>query len=198
MPDVIAPAPSGRAKCRACTTAIAKGDLRFGEALPNAFAEGEMTVWFHLPCAACMRPEKLLASLDTTELELPDQPWLRKTAEVGLAHRRLPRLTRAERSPTSRATCRSCRETIDKGGFRLALSLFEDGRFTPIGFIHTACAQNYFDFSDIVDRIQRLSPGLSEADLTAIDRELKNPRPPLPPSDEAEREPDGEPKEPEK
>ena len=34
-------------KCRGCGRPIARGELRFGERLPNAFAEGEMTVWFH-------------------------------------------------------------------------------------------------------------------------------------------------------
>ena len=32
-----------------------RGELRFGERLPNPFAEGEMTVWFHPLCAAYKR-----------------------------------------------------------------------------------------------------------------------------------------------
>ena len=52
MPHVFEPAPTGRAKCRGCGRAIAKGELRFGERLPNPFAEGEMTLWFHPLCAA--------------------------------------------------------------------------------------------------------------------------------------------------
>ena len=44
MDHVIEPASSGRAKCRGCGRAIAKGELRLGERLPNPFTdEGEMT-----------------------------------------------------------------------------------------------------------------------------------------------------------
>src|SRR5258708_6204949 len=39
MPSVIEAASSGRAKCRVCGQAILKGQLRFGEALPNAYGE---------------------------------------------------------------------------------------------------------------------------------------------------------------
>ena len=41
MPHVIEPAPTGRAKCRGCGEKIGAGELRFGESLPNPFAEGE-------------------------------------------------------------------------------------------------------------------------------------------------------------
>ena len=40
MPHVIEAAPTGRAKCRGCGRAIARGELRFGERLPNAYGEG--------------------------------------------------------------------------------------------------------------------------------------------------------------
>ena len=60
MPHTIEPATSGRAKCRGCGQAIAKEELRFGERLPNPFADdSEMTLWFHIPCAAYKRPESL-------------------------------------------------------------------------------------------------------------------------------------------
>lgn len=55
MAHVIEHASSGRAKCHGCDTRIDKGELRFGERRPNAFGEGEMTLWFHLPCAAYKR-----------------------------------------------------------------------------------------------------------------------------------------------
>src|SRR6478736_6926755 len=60
MPHVIEPATSARAKCRGCDQKIDKGELRFGERQPNAFGEGEMTLWFHVPCAAFKRPEPFL------------------------------------------------------------------------------------------------------------------------------------------
>jgi Poly(ADP-ribose) polymerase and DNA-Ligase Zn-finger region len=45
-------AASGRSKCRGCNQPIRRGELRFGERLPNPFGGGEMTLWFHPLCAA--------------------------------------------------------------------------------------------------------------------------------------------------
>ncbi len=56
MPHVFEPAPTGRAKCRGCGRPIEKGEARFGERIPNPFAEGETTLWFHPLCAAYKRP----------------------------------------------------------------------------------------------------------------------------------------------
>lgn len=170
VPDVILPAASARAKCRGCGRPIAKGELRFGESLPNAFAEGEALFWFHLDCAACMRPEKFGAFLATFTDPLPNREWLEETARVGVAHRRLPRIARAERASSGRATCRFCRELIEKGSFRIALQMFEDTRMNPIGTIHVSCAEGYFGVRDIVPRLAKLSPDLTEADLQEIQR----------------------------
>jgi hypothetical protein len=170
VPDVIVPASSGRAKCRGCGRPIEKGELRFGESLPNAFAEGETLFWFHLACGACMRPEKFGALLTSFTEPLPNREWLERTAATGVAHRRLPRLARAERASSGRATCRHCRELIEKGTFRIALQMFEDTRMSPIGFIHLTCSEGYFGVRELVDRIEKLSPELSEADLAEIQR----------------------------
>ena len=70
MPHVIEAAVSGRAKCRGCGERIDKGDLRFGERLPNPYGDGEMTLWFHPLCAAYKRPGPLLELLDPAA-ELP-------------------------------------------------------------------------------------------------------------------------------
>jgi hypothetical protein len=60
MPHVIEHATSGRAKCRGCGGRIDKDALRFGENRPNAYGDGEMTLWFHVPCAAYKRQEPFL------------------------------------------------------------------------------------------------------------------------------------------
>jgi hypothetical protein len=172
VPDVIAPAASARAKCRGCSQPIAKGELRFGESLPNAFAEGDTLFWFHLECAACMRPEKFGTLLATYAGPLPNREWLEETAKVGAAHRRLPRLARAERASSGRATCRFCRQLIDKGSFRIALQMFEETRMTPIGTIHMGCAEGYFGVKDILPRIKKLSPELTDEDRAEIQRIL--------------------------
>ncbi len=175
MADTLEVAASGRSKCRGCGKPIAKGELRFGERLPNPFGEGEAVYWFHPLCGACMRPEPFLAALDAAAEPPPDAEWLRAAAVVGAAHRRLPRLARAERASSGRARCRHCRELIEKGAWRLVLQIFEEGRMGSAGFIHVACAEPYFETGAILDRIERLTSELSAADLEEIDALLGPP-----------------------
>jgi hypothetical protein len=101
----------------------------------------------------------------------------------------LSRLVRAERAPSGRAHCRSCRELIEKGHYRLALHLFEDGRFSPIGSIHVECSLAYFGTAAILPRIQRLTPSLADTDAGEIESLLANPRPAPPPEAGADAEP---------
>jgi hypothetical protein len=180
VPDQIEAAPTGRAKCRGCGAAIAKGELRFGEALPNPFGEGDAMFWFHLACGACMRPEKFGPALEAQPSPPPDAEWLKRTAEQGLTHHRLPRMKTVERAPSGRATCRSCREVIDKGALRIALQMFEEGRFSPIGSIHVECAKAYFETKDVLERMRKLTPSLSDADAAEITRLLDVEKPAAP------------------
>jgi poly [ADP-ribose] polymerase len=168
---VIEPATSGRAKCRGCRQAIAKGQPRLGERMLNPYGEGEATVWFHLLCGACRRPETFAEARTEHGEELEDGAFLDRAVALGLEHRRLPRLAGVQRSPSSRARCRHCRETIAKDAWRFVLEMWEDGRFGPIGFIHVACGPGYFETHDVehlVDRTRRLVPDLSEGDLAEI------------------------------
>src|SRR5690606_34460474 len=87
MPHVIEPATSGRAKCRACDRPIAKGEPRFGERQPNAFGDGEMTLWFHLSCGAYVRPEAFLEASAAADSNVT--PALADAAKAGIEHRRL-------------------------------------------------------------------------------------------------------------
>ncbi len=175
MPHVIESASSGRAKCRGCDRPIAKGELRFGERQPNAFGEGEMTLWFHLTCAAYARPEPFLEIAATAghaaAALIPD-------AKFGIEHRRLPRLHGAERAPTGRARCRSCKELIAKDEWRIALVFFEEFRFEPGGFAHAGCSQPYFETIDVVERIRHFSPELGAADIAELRQALRAVRTP--------------------
>ena len=134
MGHVFETAPSGRAKCRGCGKAIAKGDLRFGERLPNPYGEGDMTLWFHPRCGAYKRPEPFLEALAGPDPAVDDAAELERVARFGAAHRRLPRLHGAERSPSGRARCRSCREPIARDAWRISLVFYQEGRFEPSGF----------------------------------------------------------------
>jgi hypothetical protein len=184
MPDVIAPAPTARSKCRGCGRTIEKGVLRFGEAEANPFGEGETQRWFHLECAALKRPERFGPALDATP-DVPERDALRGFVQAGLAHPRVVRILRAERAPSARAHCRHCREVIEKGALRIALEIWEDGRFSPMGSIHARCAPSYFETRELMPRIERTSPDLSPADRAALDETIRTaPDVPYVPRDE--------------
>lgn len=172
MAHVIEAASSGRAKCRGCSERIAAGELRFGERLPNPFADGEMTHWFHLDCAAFKRPAPLLETLEAREEPLDGGERLAEAARQGIAHRRLPRIDGIEKSPSARAQCRSCREVIEKGAWRIPLVFYEDGRFSPSGFVHVRCSLAYFETTDVLDRMRRFSRDLGAQDLAGVQAEL--------------------------
>jgi hypothetical protein len=171
VPHLIEPASSGRAKCRACGAKIAAGELRFGERLPNPFADegGEMTHWYHLPCAAYRRPEAFLELMQSEGAPAIDNSErLVREASAGVAHRRVPRIAAAGRAPTGRATCRACKTLIEKGVWRIALVFYEEGRFAPGGFVHAGCAASYFETLEILDRIKHFTPEINPEDLADL------------------------------
>jgi hypothetical protein len=168
VPHVIEPAASGRAKCRACADRIERNALRFGERGPNPFGEGEATWWFHLICGACKRPEPFAEALDTCEHEIDERETVEALARAGVDQPRLARVARAERSASGRARCRHCRETIAKDAWRIALDLWEEGRFNPIGFIHADCSAGYFEGADPMPRIRALDRTLTAAQLAEV------------------------------
>lgn len=164
---VFEPAPSGRSKCRGCGQAIAKGELRFGERMPNLFAEGEMTLWFHPLCAAYKRPEPMLAALAAGSPPAGHEAW-QVAAQRSAGHRRLPRIDGAERASSGRAGCRSCQQPIERGGWRIRLAYFEDGRFQPGGFVHLACGREYFECDDLLAALLHFSPTLSDGERAEL------------------------------
>jgi hypothetical protein len=168
MPSMIERASSGRAKCRVCGEAIARGDLRFGEALPSAYGEGESLFWFHLKCAACARPESFLPLLAQTSEGVEDRPMLEALAHAGIAQPRLCRILRAERASSGRAKCRHCREPIALDAWRISLHIFEEGRFNPIGTIHASCGVGYFGAAAELERLKLPSNALDDALLAQV------------------------------
>jgi len=174
LAHVIEAAKTGRAKCRGCGEPIAAGALRLGERVPNPFGDdgSETTLWFHLACAAFLRPEAFIETAAGTTETIPDRATLEHEAQLGVAHRRLPRATAAGRAPTGRATCRACKQLIEKDAWRLALLYFEDGRLSPSGFIHVRCSRDYLETTEIFGRLKHFSPQLTESDLADIRNEL--------------------------
>jgi hypothetical protein len=170
MPDLFESASSGRSKCRGCGRSIKLEELRFGERLPNPFAEGEMTLWYHPLCAAYKRPEPILQALTETSQNLPDPEGLERAARGSLAQRRLPRIDGAERAPSGQARCRSCRQQIERGKWRIRLVFYEEGRFAPGGFVHLDCRQAYFETGDLRDQVLHFSPALSDEEREELRR----------------------------
>jgi hypothetical protein len=170
MPHLLEQASSGRAKCRGCGRQITKGEMRFGEQLPNPFAEGEMTLWFHPMCAAYKRPEAVLQKLAEGAGSISDAAALEKAAHASSAQRRLPRIDGAERAPSGQAKCRHCKQRIEKGSWRIRLVFFEEGRFAPSGYIHLECRKDYFEGHDVLAPMLHFSPDLADDERAELTR----------------------------
>jgi len=171
MPDVIEPASTGRAKCRRCGGKIEKGMLRFGEAVANAFGEGEATHWFHVACAAESRPEKLDPVLRSTAVELPDREAIERAIKDGVENPQLVMIKHADRAPTGRATCQQCREKIEKGTLRVAIEReTEAAAMNAVSFVHARCIRDHVGMIGLVDKLRRVSPALPEADLLELEQ----------------------------
>lgn len=173
-PPVLEAATTGRSSCRACGQKIARGEPRLGERIPNPFAEGETTLWYHPPCAAYRRPEVLLEALASAEVE--ERETLERTARATTAHRRLVRIGGAERAPTAQAKCRSCREPIERGTWRIRIVHVEEGRATPGGFVHLDCRDAYFEGHDARPAILHFSAGLDAGARAELEQALAGAR----------------------
>ena len=144
--------------------------MRFGERLPNPFAEGEMTHWFHPACAAYKRPETFLAALAEAPAELERRDAMEAAARASAAGRRLHRIDGAERSPSSQARCRQCHAPIEKGAWRIRLVFYEEGTFSPSGYLHAACRKPYFEADIDLEHLLHFSRSLSADDREALRR----------------------------
>ena len=63
---------------------------------------------------------------------------------------------------------------------RIGLQMFEEGRASPIGFLHVECALAYFGTVDILDRIEKLTPDLDDAARADLIEQLAHQREPSP------------------
>jgi len=127
-----------------------------------------MTVWFHLTCAAYKRPLPFLEGLRDAPEEFAEKIQLERAARASLAHRRAPRINGAERAPTGQARCRSCHQPILRGTWRIRIVFYEEGRFSPGGYVHLACRQAYFETDEILDQVLHFSPHLSDDERDAF------------------------------
>lgn len=129
-----------------------------------------MTLWFHPACAAYKRPEPLLQALGETPENVPDRERLERAARSSLTHRRLPRIDGAEQAPSGQAKCRSCHQPIVRASWRIRLVFYEEGRFSPGGYVHLACRKAYFETNDVLDQVLHFSPDLSDGEREDLRR----------------------------
>jgi hypothetical protein len=154
--------------------------MRFGERLPNPYGEGEMTLWFHPLCAAFKRAEPLLEALPEVPEGLSERAALERAARGSLAHRRLPRVDGAERAKSGQAKCRHCRAAIERGAWRIRLVFYEEGRFSPGGYVHLACHPGYFEGHDVLEPMLHFGRDLDEAERADLTRAYRAARPATP------------------
>ena len=102
------------------------------------------------------RPEAFLEGLSAHAEPFADAERLAALAEAGVEHPRAARISGAERDPSGRAQCRHCRAEDRKGAWRILLVFWEEGRFSPAGFVHVPCAGGYFETTDVVPRLHAL------------------------------------------
>ncbi len=176
MTHVVEPAASGRSKCRGCGQAIEKGAYRFGEVIPNPFADGETAVWFHLDCALLRRPESI-AETDIPEAATAEMRYQQEFSQLlalGQTHQRLQRACGLEKSPSGRAKCRHCREAIAKDQWRIQISFFEEGTYNGGGNIHLSCARDYFETKEYDIYLKHFAPDLSSDDWSEVEAVMQS------------------------
>ncbi len=125
-----------------------------------------MTLWFHINCATCRRPESLFSYLQENDAPAPPvdgepdsgKPQVdRALLDFCQAHRRVQQIVGAEPASSGRARCRHCREPIAKDTWRIPLTFFEEGTFNPSGFVHIACVAAFFETREIVPILRHLT-----------------------------------------
>ena len=133
------------------------------------------TSWSSFPrptCAAYKRPQSLLDAFAQGDASVPEREVLERTARGSLAQRRLVRIDGAEHAKSGQATCRHCRERIERGVWRIRLVYFEEGRFVAGGYIHLSCRGDYFETADVFDHVLQFSAGLSAEEREELQREM--------------------------
>ncbi len=179
MPSIIETAKTGRAGCRTCKTPIGKGELRFGEEVPNAFSAGEMTYnWHHLACAAKKKPSALKEALESTDQDVPDREELMKAIEVNAKTEKPTVLPYAEYAPTARAACIGCTEKIEKGHLRVAIESEDDGSPFPRSgprYLHVACAAEHAgdDPDEFFEKLKVNSRNVETKDMQELESALQ-------------------------
>jgi poly [ADP-ribose] polymerase len=175
MANHIEEAKSGRASCRTCKKAIAKGELRLGVEVASQFSDAQVQ-WHHVMCAADKLPVELKEGLVTWPGEVPNKAQLEAAmaASIAKGHAKPGGFPYVDHAPTGRAKCVQCGEPIEKASLRVAVEREIDtgGMVTKgAGYLHPKCVKaNQFEtdggLAEVVDGVRKNSR-LPEAELAA-------------------------------
>jgi len=169
MANWIEAAKSGRAKCRQCKQAIGKGDLRLGHEFESQF--GESTYWYHLKCAADAKPVELQEAMDSFTDDIPDKADLEKALKGAKKHVKATVFPYAERAPSGRSSCISCKDKIPKEELRVAVEEeIDTGSFVTKGarYLHAKCASDYTGEDKLLDLLKAHSTTLEDKDIAEL------------------------------
>jgi hypothetical protein len=184
MANVIEEAKSGRASCRTCKKAIAKGELRLGVETQTQFSDTPSLQWHHVLCAAAKLPAELKAALAEYPGEVPNRAALEaameEAAKKGSA--KPAAFPYVDRAPTGRAKCMLCEQPIEKAAFRVAVEReLELGANVTrgAGYLHPRCvAENLANTVGSVDDLiegLRANSRLPEGELDGIIADIEQP-----------------------
>jgi hypothetical protein len=68
------------------------------------------------------------------------------------------------------AKCRHCRTPIERGTWRIRLVFYEEGMFTPGGFVHLSCRNDYFESQNVTDQVLHFSSDLIDDEREELRR----------------------------
>jgi ribosomal protein L37AE/L43A len=183
MANVIEEAKSGRASCRTCKKAIAKGELRLGIEVQTQFSDTPSMAWHHVMCAAAKLPAELKEALAAYSGEVPDRAELDKTMDEAIRKggAKPGGFPYVDRAPTGRAKCMQCDEAIEKGSYRVAVEREVDtGTFVTrgAGYLHPKCvAENLENVGGSTDDLiegLRTNSRIPEAELDGVISDIES------------------------
>jgi poly [ADP-ribose] polymerase 1 len=146
MPHKVEPAPTGRATCRGCKQAIAKGALRFAEEFQSPYSEegGTSFRYWHVSCAAKKLANEVGEALARFDGPIDD----RESIDAVLRENVRPETPYAERAGSGRARCRGCNTPIKKDELRVAFERMFDSPMGPqkgAAYAHPRCVSRYLE-----------------------------------------------------
>lgn len=174
---MIEEAKSGRASCRTCKKAIAKGELRLGIEAQTQFSDAPSLQWHHVLCAAAKLPGELKAALAEYPGEIGNRAELEATMEEAIkkGHAKPAGFPYVDRAPTGRAKCMVCGQPIEKESLRVAVERELEVGATMTkgaGYLHPTCAAAHLETAGIpTDELiegLRANSRIPEAELDGV------------------------------